>query len=219
MFEQEAQAEGRFWSVGPMLLIAAIWLTIIGTGYYVFHEARKGMSEAEARHAVEAMLQQHGPATVHFRTGLVAATATDKPSDPQYALLERAQIVTSVKRDNGVQVNFTEYGAKLVRDIAGTAHTHNNDGTESYVVPLATRQVVAVNGVNVLSPSSANIRYTWQWRPTAMGDVFDLAGNYMNGFDVWQRDTLAKEYGADLYHRGPVTDEYNATSGWQLARN
>lgn len=219
MFEQEVQAEGRFWSVGPMMLIAAIWLTIIGTGYYVFHEARKGMSEAEARHKVEAMLEQRGPATVHFRTGLVTANGTDKPGDPQYALLERAQIITSVKRDNGAQVNLTEYGAKLVRDIEGTNHTHNSDGTESYVVPLATREVIAVTGVNVLSPSSANIHYTWKWRPTAMGDVFDLAGNYMTGFDVWQRDALAKGYGADLYHRAPVQDEFNATSGWQLASN
>ncbi len=202
-----------------MMLIAAIFLTMIGTAVYVFHEARKGMSEAEARHTVEAMLEQRGPATVRFRTGLVTPTATDKPGDLQYALLERAEIVTSVKRDNGVQVNFTEYGAKLVRGIEGTTHTHNSDGTEEYVVPLAKREVLTVTGVNVLSPSSASIHYTWQWQPTPMGDVFDLAGNYMNGFDVWQRDALAKGYGADLYHRAPVQDEYNATSGWQLASN
>ncbi len=202
-----------------MLLIAAICLTIVGTAVYVFHEARQSMSEAEAHHAVTAMLEQHGAATVHFRTGLVTAHATDKPSDPQYVLLERAKVLTAVKRENGVQVDFTPDGAKLVKSIAGTAHTHNSDGTEDYVVPLGTRQLVAVTGVNVLSPSSATIHYTWKWQPTPMGDVFDLAGNYMDGFDVWQRAALAKEYGADLYHRAPVQDEYNATSGWQVASN
>jgi len=218
MFEEEIKMEERSSSVGPMLLIVAVCLTIVGTAIYVMHEAHKGMSQAEAKRAVSAMLEQRGPATVHFRTGLVKPSAAGKTTDPSYQLLETAQVITMEKHDNGVQVTLTNDGAKMLSGIAGTAHTHNSDGTEDYTVPLATRQLVAVTGVNVTSPSAASIRYTWKWQPTAMGDVFDLAGNYVAGFDVWQRDALSKE-GADLFHSAPVPDEYNATSGWQLARN
>jgi hypothetical protein len=222
MFEEEIKMEERSSNAGPMLLIGAVCLTILATAIYVIHEARKGMSEAEARQTINAMLEQRGPATVHFRTGLVTASATEKPGDLQYQLLERAQVITSEKRDRGTEISLTENGAKLLQSIAGTTHIRNSDGTEEteeYVVPLGTREVVAVTGVNVKSPSSATIHYTWKWRPTAMGDVFDLAGNYAGGFDVWERSSLAKDYGADLYHGAPISDEYNATRGWQMARN
>lgn len=218
MFQEEIKTDDRTSSMTPMLLIAAICLTIVGTAVYVLHEARKGMSDAEAKSAVTAMLEQRGPAVVHFRTGLVTPSATEKPNDPHYQLLERAEIITMEKRDNKVQVTLTENGAKLLDTIAGTTHTRNSDGTEEYSVPLGTREVVAVTGVNVASPSSATIHYTWKWRPTAMGDVFDLAGNYASGLNVWDRAALAKQ-GADLFHESAIEDEYNATSGWQLARN
>ncbi len=218
MFQEEIKTDDRTSSMTPMLLIAAICLTIVGTAVYVLHEARKGMSDADARRAVTAMLEQRGPAVVHFRTGLVTPSTTEKPNDPHYQLLERAEIITMEKRDNKVQVTLTENGAKLLDTIAGTTHARNSDGTEEYSVPLGTREVVAVTGVNVASPSSATIHYTWKWRPTAMGDVFDLAGNYASGLNVWDRATLAKQ-GADLFHEAAIEDEYNATSGWQLARN
>jgi hypothetical protein len=218
MFQEDIKDDDRSSNVTPILLIAAICLTIAATAVYVMHEARKGMSQAEAKRAVTAMLEQRPPAMLHFRVGLVTPSATVKPSDPHYQLLERAQIVTLEKRDNKVQVSLTEDGAKLLNSIAGTTHTRTSDGTKEYSVPLGTREVVAVTSVNVNSPSSATIHYTWKWQPTAMGDVFDLAGNYASGLDVWNRAALAKQ-GADLYHEPAIEDEYNATSGWQLARN
>lgn len=218
MFEEEIKMEERSSSVGPVMLIVAVCLTIVGTAVYVMHEANKGMSQAEAKRALTAMLEQRGPATVHFRSGLIVPSSPEKPNDAHYQLLERAQVIATEKRSNGVMVSLTENGAKLLNSIPGTTHSHNVDGTDEYVVPLGTRQIVAVTGVKVLSPSSASIHYTWKWQPTAMGDVFDLAGNYATGFNVWERAALAKD-GADLFHSGPVPDEYNATSGWQLARN
>ncbi len=217
MFEEEIKMEERSSSVGPMLLIVAVCLTIVGTAIYVTMEARKGMSQAEAKRAVAAMLAQR-PAILHFHTGLLTYKTDQKVAEPQYSLMERAQLITIEKRDNGVEVDLTEAGAKMVNSIAGTTHAKEADGTTEYLVPLATREVVAVTGVNVISPSSANIHYTWKWRPTAMGDVFDLAGSYASGLDVWERAELAKD-GADLFHSAPVPDDYNATSGWQLARN
>ncbi len=217
MFEEEIKMEERSSSVGPILLIVAVCLTIVGTAVYVMHEARKGMSQAEARKAVTTMLAAKGPAAVHFRTGLVTATA-DKTSSPRYKLLETAQIIAMEKKDNGVWVTLTPDGKTMLDHVVGTTHTKNADGTEEYTVPLGTREVVAVTGVNVISPSAATIHYTWKWQPTAMGDVFDLAGGYVGGLDVWERAELAKD-GADLFHGVPVPDEYNATSGWQLARN
>ncbi len=217
MFEEEMKMEERSSSVGPMMLIVAVCLTIVGTAVYVMHEARKGMTQAEAKKAVVSMLAAKGPAAVHFRTGLVTSSA-DKAASPRYKLLEAAQIINTEKKDNGVQVTLTADGKKLLDGIAGTTHSKNADGTEEYSVPLGTREVVAVTGVNVISPSAATIHYTWKWRPTAMGDVFDLAGDYAGGLDVWDRAELAKD-GADLFHSAPVPDDYNATSGWQLARN
>lgn len=217
MFEEEMKLEERSSNVGPILLIVAVCMTIVGTAVYVVHEARKGMTQAEAQKAVTAMLEQH-PAMLHFRTGMVNPTATDKPTAPQYKLLQAAQVITAEKKDNGVLVTLTDSGEKLLSGIPGTAHTHHADGTEEYAVPLGTRELVAVTDVNVLSPSAATIHYTWRWHSTAMGDVFDLSGNYANDLDVWERAELAKE-GADLFHSAPIPDEYSATSGWQLARN
>lgn len=218
MFEEEIKMEERSSSVGPMLLIVAVCLTIVGTAIYVTMEAHKGMSQTEAKRAVQAMLAQRGPAMLHFHTGLITHKTDQKAAEPEYALMERAQLVAIEKRDNGVEVDLTEAGMKMVNAIAGSTHTKEADGTTEYHVPLGTRELVAVSGVNVISPSAATIHYTWKWRPTAMGDVFDLAGNYASGLDVWERAELAKD-GADLFHSAPVPDEYNATSGWQMARN
>ena len=218
MFEEEIKMEERSSSVGPMLLIIAVCLTIVGTAVYVTMEAHKGMSQAEAKKAVTAMLEQRGPAMLHFHTGLLTNQSDQKSSDPQYALMQSAQLVTIDKRENGVEIDLTADGAKMMDSIAGSTHAKAADGTIEYHVPLGTRKLVAVSGVNVTSPSAATIHYTWQWQPTVLGDVFDLAGSYASGLDVWQRAELAKD-GADLFHSAPVPDDYNATSGWQLARN
>ena len=218
MFEEEIKMEERSSGAVPLLLIAAICLTIAATAIYVMFEARKGMTQAEAKHAVTTMLAAKGPAMLHFRTGFVTATATDKPSAPHYKLLQAAQVITAEKKEGGMQVTLTEDGKKLLAGIAGTTEAKNADGTEEYSVPLGTRELVAITGVKVISPSAATIQYSWRWQSTAMGDVFDLAGGYVNGMDVWERAELAKE-GADLFHGAAVPDEYNATSGWQMARN
>jgi cell division protein FtsL len=69
MFQEEVKTDDRTSSMTPMLLIAAICLTIVGTAVYVVHEARKGMSDAEAKRAVTAMLEKRGPALVLFVPG------------------------------------------------------------------------------------------------------------------------------------------------------
>lgn len=217
MFEHEIEMEDRS-SIGPVLLIAAVCLTIVATAIYVTMQARKGMSQAEAKAAVTAMLEQRGPDMLHFHTGLITSKSDQKAADPQYALMQRAQLVTIEKRDNGVEVDLTDAGSQMMNSIVGTTHNKVSDGTTEYHVPLGMRKLVAVTGVNVTSPSAATIHYTWEWRPTPLGDVFDLAGSYASGLDVWERAELAKD-GADLFHSAPVPDDYNATSGWQLARN
>ena len=218
MFEEEIKMEERSSSVGPMLLIVAVCLTIVGTAVYVTMEAHKGMSQAEARKAVTAMLEQRGPTMLHFHTGLITNKSDQKSSDPEYALMQSAQLVTIDKRDNGVEVDLTDAGSKMMGSIAGATHAKVSDGTIEYHVPLGMRKLVAVTGVNVTSPSAATIHYTWKWQSTELGDIFDLAGSYASGLDVWQRADLAKA-GADLFHSAPVPDDYNATTGWQLARN
>lgn len=217
MFETEMNLEERSSGVGPLILIATVCLTIVATLVYVTLEARKHMGKDEATRAVTAMLEQRGPAILHFRTGLLKP-AVAKASDPRYQVLQRAQVVSIETQENGMKVALTENGAAMINSISGEKHTHNSDGTEEYAVPMASRKLIAITGVKTMSPSASSIFYTWNWAPTSMGQIFDLDGQYAGDLDVWQRDQLARD-GADLFHGAAIRDEYEATTGWQMARN
>ena len=90
MFEQEIEMEQREHSVVPLLLIVALILAIVGVAGYYLIQNRKVLSMADATRVATEVLQQQGPATVIFHTGMVKSSVNDNPQAQQYKLLEKA---------------------------------------------------------------------------------------------------------------------------------
>lgn len=221
MFESEIEMEKRSSSFGPLLFIAVLVLAIAGVIYYAVHENNKSMSQTEASQLITSILKTKGPSTLHFRTGLVKQTVEEKPFDPHYRLLEKAGLIKTAKRDGGLQVTLTSAGEKALGDIKGVSRAKRMEGGESIEVPLATRKLVAITKVDVLSPSRASVAYTWKWEPTRLGDVFDASNSLVSSFNVWERGSLIKDYGADFYHADPKPEQFtfvrNSKDEWSIA--
>ncbi len=220
MFEAEIEMEKKSSSFGPVLFIAVLVLAIAGVIYYAVHESRKSMSEAQASQLITSILKTKGPATLHFRTGLVKQTVEEKPFDPQYKLLEKAGLIKTSKRDGGLEVMLTPAGERVLGEIKDVSRTKRLEGGESIVVPLADRKLVAITKVEVLSPTRANVAYTWKWQPTRLGEVFDASNPLVAAFSVWDRGTLIKDYGVDFYHADPKPEQFSfvrgSDDGWSI---
>ena len=220
MFEAEIEMEKKSSSFGPVLFIAILVLAIAGGIFYAVRENNKSMSQTEASQLITSILKTKGPATLHFRTGLVKQTVEEKPFDPHYRLLEKAGIIKTAKRDGGLQVALTSAGEKVLGDIPGVSRTKRLEGGEVIEVPLASRKLVAITKVDVLSPSRANVAYTWKWEPTRLGEVFDASSSLVAGFNVWERGSLIKDYGVDFYHAAPKPEQFTfvrGNTGWSIA--
>lgn len=221
MFEAEIEMEKKSSSFGPVLFIAVLVLAIAGVIYYAVHESKKSMSEAEASQLITSILKTKGPATVHFKTGVVKQSVEDKPYDPHYKLLEKAGLIKTAKRPDGLQVALTSAGEKVLSDTPNVSRTKRLEGGESITVPLANRKLVAITKVEVLSPVRANVSYTWKWEPTKLGDVFDASASLVTGFGVWDRQTLIKDYGVDFYRAEPKPESFkfvrDKNDGWSIA--
>jgi hypothetical protein len=219
MFEAELEMERKSSSFGPVLFIAILVLAIAGVIYYAVHESRKTMSEAEASQLITSILKSKGSPTLQFRTGYVLPSAEEKPFDPHYRLLEKAGLIKTAKRNGGLQVELTPAGQKVLSDISGVTRTKRLEGGEVIVAPLASRKLVAITKVDVLSPTRANVAYTWQWQPTRLGEVFDASSPLVSAFNVWERGALIKDYGVDFYHAAPKPEQFNFTraeKGWSI---
>lgn len=223
MFEQELEMEKHQSSIVPLLIIVVAILTILGaSGYYVV-QARKVLSPQEASAVANDVLQSQGPATVHFHSGMVKASVSDKPHDPHYRLLEKAGLI-SIGKDTGqygqtTPVSLTQEGQRLATDLGATV-IKEKDGTQSYTIPLATRKLVSIDHVNMLSPTRANVDLTWKWEPNKLGNLFDASGSLVKGFSTWDRAILIQKYGADFYHGDPTKVTLAMTKGdkgWQIA--
>jgi hypothetical protein len=221
MFEAEIEMEKRSSSFGPVLFIAVLVLAIAGVIYYAVHESRKSMSETEASQLITSILKTKGPATLHFKTGVVKQSVDDKPYDPHYKLLEKAGLIKTAKRPDGLQVSLTSAGEKVLGDTPNLSRTKRLEGGESITVPLANRKLVAITNVNVLSPTRANVSYTWKWETTRLGDVFDASSSLVTSFGVWDRQTLIKDYGVDFYRADPKAESFKfvrgPNGGWSIA--
>lgn len=222
MFEAELEMEKKSSSFGPVLFIAVLVLAIAGVIYYAVHESKKSMSEAEASNLITTILKQKGPVTLQFRTGYVLPSADEKPFDPHYKLLEKAGLIKTAKKNGGLQVQLTPAGERVLSDIKDTVRTKRLEGGETIVVPLASRKLVAITKLEVLSPVHANVAYTWNWEPTRMGDVFDAASPLVASFNVWDRQTLIKDHGVDFYHSDPKPEQFSfvrGNEGWSIAES
>ena len=220
MFEQEIEMEKKTSSIVPLLLILSLIVAVVGVSIYFVIQSRKVLTTAEANSIVVGILDGQGPITLHFQTGIVKAV--DRPRDPHYRLLEKAGYLKIGKdtSDRKTPVALSPKGEAFLAELAGVKKSKNKDGNDEYAVPLAQRKVVEIGKVTMLTPSRANVEYTWKWETSKAGDMFDAAGPTVKAFNTWDRSTLIDKYGAHFYHAAPTKVAVallKTDKGWQIA--
>jgi len=222
IFEAEVKMEKQS-TILPLLLLLSLMAAVLGVVAYVVLEvrARQPLSAKEAGSVVESILKSQGPAITHFHAGLVMPSVDEKPRDPHYRLLEKAGLVKTAKTTGGgTMVTLTPLGQRLATSISGFKKWKNTDGTTSYAIPLADRQLVEISSVTMSGVNDAVVQYTWKWVPNELGDDFDAAGAGVKSFNTWDRATLIDKYGADFYHAAPSRASVNlmrTDKGWKIA--
>jgi hypothetical protein len=222
MFEAELEMEQRS-SLVPLLLLVCLVAGIVSLVAYVAFQvrAKTPLSAQEASGIVATALEGPGPAIIHFHTGLVKPSAMEKPGDPRYQLLEKAGIVKLAKSSHaGEMVSLTPAGERLMTALPGLKKWKETDGTFSYQVPLAQRQLVSIADIAMNGVNNATVAYTWKWVPNQMGDVFDAGGSLVKGFNLWDRQTLIDKYEADFYHGSPTRSTLafaRTDRGWRIS--
>ncbi|MGE5724693.1 MAG: hypothetical protein ACM34G_05935 [Acidobacteriota bacterium] len=221
IFEAEVKMEKQS-SVLPLLLLLSLMAAVLGVVAYVVLEirARQPLSAREAGSVVETILKAQGPAVIHFHGGLVMPSVDEKPRDPHYRLLEKVGVVKTAKAaGGGTMVTLMPAGERLA-SIPGFKKWKNADGTTSYAIPLAQRQLVEISNITMSGVNDATVQYTWKWVPNQLGDDFDAAGKLVKNFNTWDRATLIEKYGADFYHGDPTRASVNLVrtdKGWKIA--
>src|SRR5262249_26978015 len=67
-------------------------------------------------------------------------------------------------------IAMTAQGDNLLAEIPDVIKTtKEKDGTDAYVVPLATRQLAEISKITMLSPERATVQYTGKWIPISLG--------------------------------------------------
>jgi hypothetical protein len=222
MFEAEVEMEQRS-SFLPVLLLVCLVAAILGMVTYVVFQvrAKTPLSAQEASGIVTAALQGPGPAVIHFRSGRVVSSVAEKPGDPHYRLLEKAGIVRLAKAAGGAEIiSLTPGGERLITALPGSKKWKESDGTFSYQVPLAQRQLVSIADIKMIGVNNATVAYVWKWVPNQMGDLFDAGGPLVKGFNLWDRQTLINKYEADFYHASPMKSTIalaRTDSGWRVS--
>ena len=222
LFEAEVKMEKQS-SVVPLLLLLSLMAAVLGVVAYVVLEirARQPLSAKEAGTVVESILKSQGPALTHFHAGLVMPSVDEKPRDPHYRLLEKIGMVKTAKAAGaGTMVRVTDMGDRMMTNIQGFKKWKNADGTISYAIPLAERQLVEISKVTMNGVNDALVEYTWKWVPNQLGNDFDAAGGQVKAFNTWDRATLIEKYGADFYHGDPTRATVNLVrtdKGWKIA--
>ncbi|HXX27356.1 MAG TPA: hypothetical protein VEI99_02770 [Terriglobales bacterium] len=199
MFEQELELEKKQSSAVPLLLIVAMIAALVGVAGYYIRESRKVLGMYEASSLAMAALDTQGPALIRFHTGFLAPSL--KPQDPNYRLLEKAGLLKLGKeKGRTTPVTLTPAGEKQLAEIAGVEKTTENDGTVSYVVPIAERRLLGVNRITMIDLGHATVEFTWKWEPNRLGDLFDISGPLVKSFNTWERAALIGDYAANFYH-------------------
>jgi len=204
MFAAEIQMEKSSSNFFPLVLIFGLILVVGGTIYYFVKVARDVLTTPVATTTITQILKSQAPGSIRFSTGTVVSSVNEKPNDPQYKLLAKANIVViKAKGPNSLIVNLTDTGEKLLGEINGVQKTKNPDGTTTYIVPLALRTLVSIDQVKMIKPHFAQVNYTWKWEPNRLGQEFDASASMVKSFNTWDRATLIKSYGVDFYGAVP----------------
>lgn len=206
MFEQAIEIENKEGSrFGPFLIIVVLVGLFIGGFAVVIFQSRPTLKPEEATAAVESRLIASGPVSVSFRTGVVSYADADRPSDPQYKLLEEAGILKIAKaKGYAAQVELTPEGKQFLASLANVQTRPDKDNTTVHILPLASRKLVSVDNVIKLTPDHFQVQYTWAWRTTKAGDMFDIAGNLVQELPAYDRGRLIDQFGANYYHDEPA---------------
>jgi len=221
MFEQELELEKKEGSsFGPLIIILLLVAMLVGGIAWVVYQTRKTLKPAEASAVISTILANQGPSYVKFHTGHITPDVNEKLEDPQYRLMVKAGIVKMTKPKGGVSdVTFTPDGEKLIASIPGVEKTAGSGGTSIYKIPLATRSLVGIAGIDKLSPTRFRVTYTWKWNPNPMGEDFNAEGSFVKGFNTWDRSTLIDKYGVAFYHGTPtkvMVTLQEETAGWKV---
>lgn len=219
LFEQEAELEKSGISFRLVAIVVLVVAALIGGGYLILHQT--ALSVDDASRLVTASLDARGPATMNFRVGHVEPSAFQKPHGPHYRLLSDAKIVTTRDdKQGGIYANITPDGELVVNKLEGFKKVKNTDGTETYSVPLAARELVKVNSVTMAGPNAAKVQYTWRWKPNVLGKQLDAAGDLVHKFNTWDRAQLIQEYGVDFFGETKTTtvDVVRGDNGWKIGR-
>lgn len=223
MFEEELELErkegGGF---GPLLVILALVAIVVGGIGYMVWQGTRTLKPDEATKIVSAALQQRGPSVIRFQSGKLTYNNTiDSITDPQYKLLQKLGIVTTKSnKDGSLDVALTPDGEKRISAFPEFKKKDDKDGTIVYTVPLARRQFVSLEKVTRLSPSSAEVIYTWKWQPNELGKDFDASGPAVQAFSTYERSVLIQKYGADFYSAEPqrvIVKLVKLYDGWHFA--
>ena len=222
MFEQEIEMEKRQSAAVPLLLIISLIVALVGVSGYFLVQSRKVLSTPEAAQVVGDILKAQGPITVSFHLGTVKDRSDESVKDPRYRLLQKIGVINIGKtRDEKTPVSLTAKGEELLKQIPGVTRTRDDDGKESLIVPLATRQLVQVMKVKMNGPERAAIQYSWKWQTNAIGENFDASGGKLSAFNTWDRIALIDKFGARSYQDPPVTVvvsvAQNQQGAWQIA--
>jgi hypothetical protein len=205
LFAAEIEMEGKSSNLFPIVFVSLLILVVGGTIFYFVKGAKAVLTPPVATQSVNAILQSQGPASIRFSTGLITSNVNEKPMDPQYPLLTKAGILETKKKSwNSITSALTPAGQKLLDAIPGVEKTTNPDKTVTYQVPLAQRQLVAIDKVEMIRPHLARVSYSWQWDANSLGKEFDASGDLVKSFNTWDRGTLIKSYGVDFYSAAPA---------------
>ena len=221
MFEQEIELEKKQSTAIPLLLIVGLIVGLVGVAVYFLMESRKVLSNQEATQVVTNILETQGPTVVAFHTGMVKDRSDETTKDARYRLLEKAGIITIGKaKGDTTPVSLTPKGEEIIGQIAGMKKSKADDGSDAYVVPLASRKLLQVLKVTMNGPERAAIEYTWKWQANPLGEYFDASNGKLSSFSTWDRVALIDKFGARFYAEPPTTVTtavVKTSQGWQIA--
>jgi hypothetical protein len=221
MFEQEIELEKKEGSsFGPVLIIFLLIGLFVGGIGFVIIQSRQTVKPEEATAAIQTKLKA-APVSVTFRTGNVSNTSAN---DPQYKLLEKAGILKIGKgKGYASQVDLTPAGKELLASLPNVKGVPDSEkATIVYNLPLASRKLVSVGKVTKLNHDKVQVQYTWAWQTTKAGELFDIAGKFVQSLPAYNRAMLIDQHGANFYHSAPSGAAIvlkKGDEGWEPSAN